>query len=173
MLALSSLAQPLPSAQTSAQMWGVCSDAWHARIEEQRLSSASFWERTLGWARHQPRWGWAALGAALAIFGSVWMMSPGSDPQNAFAEIPADGGPVMAIGEPNSAVRFARPPATAAAAVNYHTSMSFDPFVDHVGSSLVSSSAVPPAGFPALPPAGSSAVPQEGAPVVGPGVSSR
>ena len=151
LLLLSTLSQPLPSNEVSTRIWGACSEQWFVRIEERRTAPASFWGSTLNWARTQPRWGWAALGAAIAIFGSVWMTSPNGDGAATMAEAPADGGPVLVLGpsqdapgNPNSArVNFTPPPATAAAAVNYHSQMSFDPFVDHVGSSLVSSSAAP------------------------------
>ena len=154
LLLLSTLSQPLPSKDVSTQIWGVCSEQWYVRVEERRTAPASFWDSTLSWARTQPRWGWAALGGAIVIFGSVLMMSPlGDDGAATMAEAPADGGPVLVLGQPQNAqnnadvtrvrVHFSPPPATAAAAVNYNSQMSFDPFVDHVGSSLVSSSATP------------------------------
>jgi hypothetical protein len=153
LLLLSTLSQPLPSKDVSAHIWSVCSEQWYVRVEERRTAPASFWDATLNWARMQPRWGWAALGGAIIIFGSVWMTSPNGTNNGpaTMAEAPADGGPVLVLGPSQDApntlnsarVHFSPPPATAAAAVNYHSQMSFDPFVDHVGSSLVSSSAAP------------------------------
>ena len=150
LLLLSSLSQPLPSADCSTQMWRACAEEIFVRVEEVRTKSgktpSSFWDATLGWARQQPRWGWVALGGAVAIFGSVWWLAPNGTPATV-AEAPADGGPLVLIAAPRntaqSATRapFASLPATASAAVNYHAAMSFDPFVDHVASSLVSSSA--------------------------------
>ncbi len=181
LLLLSSLTQPLPSSDCSTQMWRACAQRIFVRVEEARearresrtaperrapertapertapdTKPLSFWDAALGWARQQPRWGWVALGGAVAVFGSVWWLAPSGMPAGV-VETPADGGPLVLIAAPrrpavsfegaaqnqNTArVRFALPPATASAAVNYHAAMSFDPFVDHVASGLVSSSA--------------------------------
>lgn len=146
---LSTLSQPLPSDEASRQMWSVCAEEIFQRIEERRVAPLSFRERTFGWLGQQPRWGWAALGAAVAIFGSVWILAPDETPQNGAIEAGLNGGPIMRIGAPGAMpnpfdampvrVRFEPAPAGTSGAVDYHAAMSFDPFVDHVGSSLVSS----------------------------------
>lgn len=149
LLLLSTLSQPLPSNESSREMWSVCAEEIFQRIEKRRVAPLSFRERTLGWMQRQPRWGWAALGAATAIFGSVWMLTPNDEPQNGALQAGLDGGPIMRIGAPRATpnefgslpvrVRFEPAPAGISGAVNYHAAMSFDPFVDYVGSSLVSS----------------------------------
>lgn len=181
---LACLSQPLPSCEASKQMWGICSEDWVMRVEMHR-TKAPLWGAMRGWASQQPPWGWVALGGAILIFSSVWMMPPnGSNAPTVYAEVPAvnqwanvpvDGGPLLFMrdpqrdlpgnfqGDPRSAalsavpglpltspapstsrrVEFTMPSPLVSSAVNYHSSMSFDPFVDHVGTGLVSSSAAP------------------------------
>lgn len=149
LLLLSTLSQPLPSDECSCQMWNVCAEEIFLRVEERRLAPLSFRERVLNWMQQQPRWGWAALGAAVAIFGSVWLLTPNDAAQNGALEASLNGGPIMRIGAPSAEptdfgsmpvrVHFEPAPAGTSGAVDYHAAMSFDPFVDHVGSSLVSS----------------------------------
>jgi hypothetical protein len=78
----------------------------------------------------QPQLGWAALGAAVAIFGSVWMLTPAQTDEQplVFTANPAQ---VAQIG-------FERPPDTAMPLLSHHAAMSIDPFTDHVGTTLVS-----------------------------------
>ncbi len=149
LLLLSTVSQPLPSDEVSCEMWSVCAEEIFQRIEQRRAVPLSWRERTLGWLQQQPRWGWAALGAAIAIFGSVWVLTPDEAPQNGVLEASLDGGPIMRIGAPRATpndfgslpvrVHFEPAPAGTSSAVDYHAAMSFDPFVDYVGSGLVSS----------------------------------
>ncbi|MDQ3815199.1 MAG: hypothetical protein M3347_14855 [Armatimonadota bacterium] len=88
-------------------------------------SGWSFWR----WAQEQPRWGWAALGAALVVLGSTWMSPPSQN---------------TSPPPPPPPLEFQMPPRTVSATVGHHAVMSFDPFVDHVGSTLVSYSATAP-----------------------------
>ncbi len=165
LLLLSGLCQPLPCEDSSDEMWDVCASDWMMRVEMHR-TKMPLWGAIRGWAKQQPRWGWVAISGAVTIFVGVWMLSSSNAPADAVnlavapTEVPADGGPLRVFGSaPNSVaqsgwgilpyssranrVEFTVPPAMASDAVDYHAAMSFGPFVDHVGSGLVSSSAQP------------------------------
>lgn len=140
MLMLSTTSQPIVTAEVSEKLWQCCSDKLHERIEQQRLAAQrpAWWN----WARTQPRWGWAALGGAVAVFGGVWLYGPQeSQPSQdvAVAQLPAGD-----QATPGTLVNFQTPPDTASTMVNNHTAMTFDPFIDHVASNLVSYSATAP-----------------------------
>jgi hypothetical protein len=139
---LSVLTQPMPSAESSRQMWRVCAADWTMRVEMHR-TKRPIWGAFRGWALEQPRWGWAALGGAVAVFLGAWFYGPSGAPT-----LPEDGGPVRFIRSPQEGivpetpalrVGFSTPPAPVSSAVNYHAATSFDPFVDHVATGLVSS----------------------------------
>ena len=166
MLLLSGLCQPLPCEESSEEMWEVCASDWMMRVEMRR-SKMPLWGALRGWAMQQPRWGWVAISGAVTVFIGVWLLSPSNAPSEAVnfaavtSEIPADGGPLRVFNPSQTAamqsgisifpshtnntrrVEFSVPSAMASSAVDYHASMSFDPFVDHVGSGLISSSAQP------------------------------
>lgn len=155
---LSSAPQPLISAEQSAQIWQNCSEKLHQRIEERRLAAQR--PAFFNWARSQPRWGWAALGSAVAVLGGVWWLTPQDAPDtfgNQVAQIlPAPSTPghvarpfatagMLDLSEapsPGPLVTFQRPPATASAMVNNHTEMAFAPFADQVGTGLISHAAI-------------------------------
>jgi hypothetical protein len=59
-------------------------------------------------------------------------------PQN---DAPAPSWAANEAGTPAQFIRFDRPPAAASPLINHHSAMAFDPFADHVGSTLVSYSA--------------------------------
>jgi len=133
LLVLSTTPQKLPSAECSRAMWEACSRSIFDKVEAQRVpanvSSASW---SLGtWFKSQPVWGWVTLSGAVAVFGAVWFLTPQSD------------APVS----PNSNATYTfvasgnRPSEVASPFVNHHSAMAFDPFNDHVGSTLVSYSA--------------------------------
>ena len=173
LLLLSGLCQPLPCEDSSDEMWDVCAEDWMIRVEMHR-TKAPLWGAIRGWAKQQPRWGWVAISGAVTVFIGVWMLSPSHAPADAVSfaaastEVPADGGPLRVFGPSQKAVtqsgwgilpqssnarrvEFTVPPAMASSAVDYHAAMSFDPFVDHVGSGLVSSSAQPLTNQSAVP----------------------
>ena len=131
LLTVSALSQPVPTPAQSSAMWSKCAEKLHASIEAERLAAQRpAWRQWLG---VQPRWGWAALGGAVAVLGSVWLMGPQNAPVS-----PADNS------NPGQLVAFQQPPAMASTLVNHHSAMAFDPFTDHVGSTLVSYSATAP-----------------------------
>ena len=137
--------QPLPTMEVSRRMWSVCSEQIYLDVEARRMPSGA-WAVTQRWAVQQPRWGWVALGSAILVFGSVWLLAPVGDAPANYAATPVDGGPVMVIGQPHAApgapsgavrVEFSSPPAAAESVANYHASMPFDPFADRVGASMM------------------------------------
>jgi hypothetical protein len=89
----------------------------------------------------QPRWGWAALAGSVAVLAAVWFSTPqnNASPTNLAADNLPEG----------TLIRFERPPSAASPFINHHSAMAFDPFADHVGSTLVSHSAT--ANNPATP----------------------
>ena len=131
LLILSVSTQPLPSQQQSRVMWDVCLQKVAEQVEQQRAERPALW----GWARRQPRWGWAAVGSAIAVFGGVWWLAPHEE--TAPAQFAASPDIVQRIS-------FERPPANASPLINHHVAMAFDPFTDHVGSTLISYSATVP-----------------------------
>ena len=126
---ISATDQPLPSAGDSGKMWSTCSKHIFESIESKRVPAqqSSSW---LGWMR-SPTLGWATLGGALLVLGSVWWLTPQDGGGQYFAEEPSTG----------TLVQFQQPPAIASDMVNHHAAMGFDPFADRVGSTMVSYSA--------------------------------
>jgi hypothetical protein len=153
---VSTATQTLPDSHCSHAMWGACLQQIMNKTEQERLagktapgrdtrltdgviaesagasntSGISFWQR---WFGNQPTWGWAALGGAAIVFGAVWF-GAGAPNQNVSTQ-PAQT-PL-----PTSYVRFERPPVGASPFINHHTAMGFDPFNDHVGTTMVSNGA--------------------------------
>ena len=121
--------QPLPSGRGSSEMWSACSEHVFDSIESKRVKAhqASPW---LGWMRSSTL-GWATLGGALLVLGSVWWLTPQDNGQQYTAEEQY----------PGTLVQFQQPPAVASDMVNNHAAMGFDPFADRVGSTMVSYSA--------------------------------
>lgn len=94
MFELSTSTQPIPGATRSQQMWKYCQQ----RITETELDSrystparaalrnsinqttgSSVWN----WIGDQPRWGWIALGGAMAILAGAWFATtPAPEPGN-------------------------------------------------------------------------------------------
>ena len=91
-------------------------------------AGASLWQRLFG---NQPTWGWAALGGAAVVFGAVWFGTPTQTAPGASTQI-------ARTTLPTQQVRFDRPPVNATPFINHHTAMGFDPFNDHVGTTMVS-----------------------------------
>jgi anti-sigma factor RsiW len=121
---LSSAPQALPSQEQSRQIWAACLEEISRDVERKRAPKGLF-----GLA---PRWSWAALAGAAAVFGGVLLLAPQAET--------ATNSPA-----PTRIVRFENPPEPMTALVNHHAGMSFDAFNDHVGSTLVSYRATAPA----------------------------
>lgn len=150
LLVLSTTTQPLLSQRQSEQLWRRCSEQLHEQIEAKRLAAQK--PSWLSWINNQPRLGWAALGSAVAVFGGVWWFSPqdaaNSTPDMASVQM-AQGYPDQSLLPPPNAneafpgrlITFQRPSAMAASMVDNHTAMTFDPFIDYVATTAISSSA--------------------------------
>jgi len=117
------------SEEASRRMWHCCREQIFEKTEANRLAAQnpSFWN----WFKAQPSWGWAALGGAVAILGSVLLTPEASQDQ-----------PQLKIATVAPEPRMLRQPSRVASElVNHHSGMAIDPFTDHVGSTLVSYSA--------------------------------
>ncbi len=104
-----------------------------------RTKSASSWR---GWFAGQPRLGWALVGGAAAALGAAYFAAPPPEPassRNLVAVVQPL--PASSDNSPGQLVTFRTPPRMAASMVGHHAAMSFDPFADHVGPTLISSSA--------------------------------
>jgi hypothetical protein len=135
---VSTTQQVLPSPLASEQMWHQCMEHIFEKVEAERLQASPVnvpagqgWR---GWVVRQPRWSWAGLAGAFALFGAVWFMAPHGDAayNDAF---PPEG----------QLVALQNPPAVAAGLINHHAVTTVDPFNDYAGKTLVSYSVAPPA----------------------------
>ncbi len=128
---VSQATQPMPSTEQSRAMWQACEKSWMERVERERAgrgSAAMPSGSPLGrWLRAQPIWGWASLGGALAVLGGVWM-SGAPEAQPVAPAAPATF----------QMIRFEQPPSGASPILNHHSVMAFDPFADHVATTLAS-----------------------------------
>ncbi len=137
---VSTTQQVLPSPLASEQMWHQCMEHIFEKVEAERLQAAPInipagqgWR---GWLVRQPRWSWAGLAGAFALFGAVWFMAPQGDNAINNDIFPPEG----------QLVALQNPPAVAAGLINHHSVTTVDPFNDYAGKTLVSYSVAPPAG---------------------------
>jgi hypothetical protein len=158
---VSTTSQALPSPLASEQMWHRCAEHIFQKVEAERHDSSPEYSRpemtateSAGWRdwfARQPRWSWASLAGAFALFGAVWFLAPGDA---AVVNGPAGREAIAPEAElvmfPSAASApgqtLSNPPAVAAALVNHHTGMTVDPFTDYVGNTMVSYSATAPVG---------------------------
>jgi hypothetical protein len=145
LLIVSTTSQPILSAERSQAMWQECARCCMESTEKKRLEAQrpALWRSPFGqWMSTQPKWGWAALGGSLAILAAVWF----STPQNSTSPTNNESPSAFALRSlpEGELIRFERPPSAASPFINHHSAMAFDPFADHVGSTLVSYSATAP-----------------------------
>ena len=144
LLTLSTASQPVLSHEVSQRMWTCCEERLKRRAEQAASASNPLAPRSAGYDSDaagptlwgwllQPQLGWATLGAAVAVLGSVVFLSPGQPEEQPMQ--------FATSAEPATQVTFERPPEAAQPLVNHHAAMSIDPFTDHVGTTLVSYSA--------------------------------
>lgn len=147
LVTLSTTSQPVLSHEVSQKMWTCCEERLQRRAQQTAVSQVplgagsvgydsdaarpTFWNSLL-----QPQWGWATLGAAVAIFGSVLFLTPAEQEEQPMS--------FATTSQPVTQVVFERPPDSTLPLVTHHTAMSIDPFTDHVGTTLVSYSATAP-----------------------------
>src|SRR5262249_44129623 len=141
---LSCMCQPLPSEESSDEMWGTCATDWMNRVEMRR-SKVPLLGAMRCWSAQRPRWGWVAASGAFVVVGSAWMLGPTvapSDSADLFAlpsDLPDTGGPVRFLGEPRGGFsnlfpystethrrEFTAPPGT-----------RFEPFASRVSSDQI------------------------------------
>ena len=162
---VSTTSQNLPSPLASEQMWHRCAEHIFQKVEAERANSSSIESREYsrpemseaqsagwrGWLTRQPRWSWASLAGAFAVFGAVWFLAPGD------ATVASDAAGREAIAPETELVMFpspvpghtlTAPPSSAASLVNHHSGMTVDPFTDYVGNTMVSYSATEPTSAP-------------------------
>lgn len=134
---VSQATQPMPSSQQSREMWMACEKSWMERVEGERAARHS----SLGsWLRVQPVWGWASLGGALAILAGVWVTPGAPQPQSTVAPTPSFSASSVPAASPDTLrmIRFKQPPPSISPLLYHHSVMAFDPFADHVATTLVS-----------------------------------
>jgi hypothetical protein len=162
LLVVSTTSQPLLTREDSDRMWQQCRQKLQAQQQTGShtapLVDASARRRSgylaqppraglWSWAALQPRWGWAAVGGALVVLGSVWWFTPepaAPTPPKGVLVLRSLPAPGQESAETGRLVSFEPPPPLASPLINHHAAMSFDPFTDHVGSTLVSYSATAP-----------------------------
>jgi len=128
-LFLSTASQPVVPRVQSQAMWAACLEKLIVEVETSRREKAA---APRSWFSGQPRWTWAALGGAMAVFAGVWMLAPRAEtlPVETTADL-----------RNFQVVSFQKPSRAVSPFVDRHAAMSFDGFNDHVGSTLVSYSA--------------------------------
>lgn len=129
LFAVSTTTQTLPDSHCSHAMWNTCLQQIMNKTEQERLTEnacGGFWQQ---WFGSQPTWGWAALGGAAVVFGAVWFGAPAQNPPST---------QLNTATLPSPYARFERPPLDSTPFINHHTAMAFDPFNDHVGTTMVS-----------------------------------
>lgn len=137
---VSTTSQELPSPLATEQMWHRCMEHIFEKVEAERLqetpaeyANVGGWR---GWLARQPRWSWAGLAGAFALFGAVWFLAPQDEVMNPNDGFPPEGQLVV----------LQNPPAMAAGLINHHAATTVDPFNDYAGKTLVSYSVSPSAG---------------------------
>lgn len=151
LLVVSTATQPVPSPQQTQAMWSACCERIYAQVERERLTQSAKRSARGGWMSGHSAWSWMALGGALAALGGALLL-PTAQPDVApsttasttsspsvtrFVELPSADATASRI----ASAQFGTPPDEAALFINHHAAMAFDPFADHVGTTLVSYSA--------------------------------
>lgn len=157
LLRLSTATQELPSSDQSRAMWAACEKKIAAAslpassrpAPAQPAPSLSLMERVQQALGLQPRFGWFALGGAFAALCGALLTSPSptfapaGNTAREYSQVVQrsvrDEAPAQLV-----ASNAQKPPRAAALFIDHHTAMSFDPFTDHVGPTLVSFSASSP-----------------------------
>lgn len=172
MFVLSTSTQPIPGASRSQQMWSHCQQRIIESEIDSRYSSPAraalrnSINQTAGnsvwnWIGGQPRWGWIALGGAMAALAGAWFVTtpaPAPDPGNSasittaqlFAPShinnvdypPAPATNSTPLGLPSfdtsSPTVFAAPTPPTSQFVAHHSTMNENPLQDAASSSVVS-----------------------------------
>ncbi len=138
---VSSSTQPCCSAERSRAMWQCCEQHIQKKIETERLTRH---EKSRAWWQLSPRFGFASLAGAFAVLIAVSVM-PSSLLRHNNSTQPVPISVPQTISSPRDEwIRFSLPPAQASPFINHHAAMAFDPFADHVASTLISDVATNP-----------------------------
>jgi hypothetical protein len=124
---LSAAAQPLPSAEQSRRIWAACLEEVSRSVEHRREAQ----RQKPGFFSLAPRWSWAMLGGAAAVFASVWFLAPRAEN-------------VTTAPRTAELVTLQTPPSLMAPLVTHHAAFAFDAFNDHTATSLISYGATAP-----------------------------
>ncbi len=133
---VSSTTQPCCSAERTRAMWRQCERHIEKKVKTQSLNRQV---SAKAWWQLSPRFGFATLAGAFVILIAV-SLTPASWLRGSSAS--NSGRPTSTVAAPREEwVRFTQPPLQASAFINHHTTMAFDPFADHVASTLISDAA--------------------------------
>ena len=148
---VSTSSQPLLSPQKSQEMWRCCERYLAEKAERERNEQRNVQSTrskpdaaAFSWWNINPRWGWASLAGAFVVLAAA-----GLAPQNITRPTNEVSAPIrVAVSdkplrvEPREEwIRFTLPPTQASPFINHHAAMAFDPFADHVASTLISDAA--------------------------------
>lgn len=148
---VSTSSQPVLPPEKSQEMWRCCERYLAEKAERERNAQRneqrdvqSARSKTVApassWWNINPRWGWASLAGALVVLAAAGLV-----PQNAQRPV-VETSSSAPTNTSNTApreewIRFTLPPAQASPFINHHASMAFDPFADHVATTLISDAA--------------------------------
>ena len=141
---VSASTQPCCSTARSHAMWRCCEEHIQKKVEGERLSRQA---AIRPWWQFSPRVGLASLVGACSVLLAV-SLTPSRllrhDSSLADRATTLQSTTVQVQAPQNSGasrdewIRFTLPPAQASPFINHHVAMAFDPFADHVASTLIS-----------------------------------
>lgn len=140
---VSTASQPVLPPEKTQEMWSCCERYLNEKIERERKGNFKVIEPTRAWWQISPRWGWASLAGAFAVL-AVAGLTPQNSTRPLVTEAPSNVQTQItnrSIEPREEWVRFTLPPDQASPFINHHTTMAFDPFADHVASTLISDTA--------------------------------
>lgn len=136
---VSTSSQPCCSAERSRAMWQCCEQHIQKKVESERLNN-----NARPWWQLSPRLGLASLAGAFVVLIAASLVPTSVLHRNA----PKPPVPVVASQNTTAPrdewIRFTLPPSQASPFINHHAAMAFDPFADHVTSTLISDTATSP-----------------------------
>jgi hypothetical protein len=170
MFVLSTATQPIPAKTQTQQMWSHCQQriteseidtrySTPARAALRNAVNENIGNSLWNWIGGRPRWGWVALGGAMAALAGAWFAStPAPDPGNStsittaqlfspsnvnnvdYPPTPANSNTPLDLPsfDTSSPTVFAAPSAPAYPFVDHHPNANENPLQDAASSSVVS-----------------------------------
>ena len=136
---VSTSSQPCCSAERSHAMWQCCEQHIQKKVESERLN-----RNARSWWQLSPRLGLASLAGAFAVLIAVSLV-PTKMLRHESSKPPVPVAVPQNTNAPRDEwIRFTLPPSQASSFINHHAAMAFDPFADHVASTLISDTATNP-----------------------------